>query len=366
MRMDAIVVDHGRAADEQAAAVVAGQIEAVSPLRRGMKKACQLHTKSVGAAGKAFDIKALERPCAVRFPERGEIGERAEGLVPRLRLEGHRLLGHAPPPAFRKEEGRDEMATIAVVEREGGHPARRTRVEGILEECVERGRRPFCSEVAKGPLVGEMGRGREPIAMTGPAANAVVDRHPVARPGILGPRKRPSGKLPGGSEIMGDRLGCQRSRPFVEIRKHLGHRRAGVSRGGVAEVGRDPGRIDPLADPVEDRPCLGADVGFRRAGPMAIHAAEFTEEQEPRFDPIDRIVSLAAKTFEAGDDRRRDRGRHSQAGRHPDDECGTQGTTRSQRHGQSPLDDDRHGPLGSPGDHEYSGIPAARSGRVES
>jgi hypothetical protein len=37
---------------------------------------------------------------------------------------------------------------------------------------------------------------------------------------------------------------------------------------------------------------------------MAIDTAEFAEEQEPRFDPIDRLVGMAAKSFEAGDDRR--------------------------------------------------------------
>ena len=100
-------------------------------------------------------------------------------------------------------------------------------------------------------------------------------------------------------------------------------------------------------------------MGCGRADLMAIHAAELAEEQQAPLDPINRLVSVAAKTLEAGDDRRGRQG----AGRHPHDERGKQGTAGSRRHGQSSQGDERHGPLGSPGGHEYTGAAAARSDR---
>ena len=217
----------------------------------------------------------------------------------------------------RPEQAGDDVPTLLIFERQARHAAGWPDMERILEELVERPRRPFLVEIDQRHLVGQQRRVFVPRAMADGAAGPLVDVQAFCGIRIVRLRKRPVVEGSRHDKKMGDRRGRAVAFAVGKAGEHMRHGRARFHDMGLFQIVDHPLRPEPPADLVEQGPLLGQQVrGRLLAGGVAVHAAQFTQEKHPALDRGGRIASGTAKPLEAGHDRRGNRAAAQPAKQH--------------------------------------------------
>ena len=177
-------------------------------------------------------------------------------------------------------------------------------MQRIFQKSVERPRRPFFVEIDQRHLVGQARRIVRSGAMADGAAGPFVNLQPFRgiRLRRLCERVVVEGSRRG--KKVGNRRGGAVAFGVLQARERMRHRRARLHSLGLLQIVDEPLRPEPLTDLVEQRALLGHQVrGLLLGGGVAVHAAEFTEQQEPALDGCRGIAHRPAIPFETRHDR---------------------------------------------------------------